>query len=1184
MKSPSAQARAAIDSPHVEPIRLLTIAFESGLTLRLCDRVWGDPGEECRFDGELYEPLVIAWGDINRGAIDPVRYSVDPGEAGVTIDNTVPVGGAERFAALFAAHDPHYATAAIAEIFAGAQSAADQVDLFAGRIEDALDMATDRVTLVLSGSELDIANRFDHTIITTDLFSSADPDDVGKMLGQGYGRLKRVPLRAVDAGNRTTLVADIGAADTSIPISDATGFPASGTVQIELEKITYTGITANTLTGCARGQSGTTAQSHDSGSAVSEIQSEYVYAWGHPIQMIEAVYVDRVRQSGNHTAYTGLAGDEHPSYPGRAIIAFTTMPSLNRQINIDDQISVDQGDHQHGNLTYTTLFAESIRSNSGIEYPERIPGNAFDTQAFVHNGASGTFNFLGYKDPGGTPVRWRVGLVYRRPVGSSEARIRSQFRASDGTLISRVSLNHGDYAIHNAVSAWESCAGVTWAEISAGYFTVSDYDISGNPINCCCTWLDVEHTVDSSPADGVLKLGTVVLSGNSGADVVIGSEVAADIRGWQDDALGTYTGTAFGLIERPEHICRHILMDRCGLPDTAIGASYTAAGAFYAANSYRLGVAILERPNVRELLNQIAVQARSLEFWEAGVHHLAPSGNDVNVVKTLTAERLDQGQIRLQYTPRVDIVNRMAARYGREWSGHNDAVEADRAIVNAENTASIAKFGALEGEQLEFPFIIDAAQAQDVLDWRLKERAFPRLVAEMACGYYAGDLERGDAIGFDFAPGDVLDQALLRLVQPGIDFFRIMDMVDGPDAAIRIKAVFAVAQFDLTASMAGATATGAAMLVLDFDLTAVMAGATQTAAIELIRLNELAAAMTGATQTSAIELLNVGATFELTAAMAGETATPAVNLAIDYDISAAMAGATATSAIELFNPLEFSAVMAGVTQTSDIILGPLDFVFEVVTTGADETFTLPLIDTGTYNFQVFWGDGQDDTITAYNDPAVTHTYVNPGTHDVTILGTINGWRFANSASAPKVYDVKSWGPLQVGSTGNQFNGCSNMTVSAPMDSLDISGVTNMFRMFSGCSSFNGDLSGWDVSGVTNLSFMFFGASSFTSDLSGWNVSSCTNLSGTFYNASSFTTDCGSWDVSNCTNFSSMFLGAALTNPHYDSLLIGWSALTLTLFKSFNAGAAKYSAGAAATARQHIIDTYFWTIQDGGQLL
>jgi len=1235
MKSLSPQARAAIDNPHVEPIRLLTIVFDGGLTLRLCDRVWGAPGEECRFDGDLYEPLVISWGAIERGAIDPVSYEVEPGEAEVVLGNTVPVGGAERFTALFATHDPHYATAWIAEIYGSAVAAGDRVARFAGRIEDALDMATDRVTLVLSGIELDIANRFSHEIVTTSAFPSADPDDVGRMLGQGYGRLKRVPFRAVDAGNRTSLVTAIGAAATSVPLSDAAGFPSAGTVQIELEKITYMGISADTLTGCARGQGGTTAVSHDAGAAVSEVQSEYVYAWGHPIQAFEAVYVDRIRQSGNYTAFTGLAGDEHPSFPGRAVVAFNTMPALSKQINIDDQISVDQGSHQHGEFSYISLNPESIRSKTTPgtygDYMERALGFAPDTMAFIYDSTVATFNFCSWKNPGGTPSRWRLGIVYYWPEGVTEGTIYGSFRASDGTIVSRLTVQTGQHTITNVVTAWESCPGVTWAEINNGYFTARGYSILSHMM-LCAMWLDIEYTVQPSEATGVEKLGTVVLTGNSGADVVIGSEVAADIRGWQDDDIGTFTGTPFGLIERPEHICKHILIDRCGLAMDAIGAGYTDAGAFYAANGYRLAVAVLERPNTRELLNSIALQARSIEFWEAGVHNLVPVGGDVTAAKALAAPRIDQGQLMLRYTPRVDIVNRMSARYAREWSGYQEEIESDRSVVSAENTASMVKFGLLEGDQLSFPFIIDEDQAQDVLDWRLKERAFPRLEVEMACGYFAADLERGDAVTFDFAPGDALDRALLSLAKPSIDHFRILDMVDRQDNAILIQAVFSVSQFDLAATMAAATTTEASMLVLDFDVVGMMAGGSATSAVELIRLYEIIAALAGTTRTAAIELLDVGATFEMAAVMAGTSKTSGTILTITYELSAVMtgvsvttglvlkntyalsavmAGETAAGDVDLFNPQDIAvnAAMGGATQTNAVVLALfLDtFIFEVATSMPFPEVELPLLSSGTYNFVVYWGDGNQDTITSYYQPERTHSYASDGNYTITIAGLINGWSTNGTDIANKILDIKNWGSLQVGSAGGQFAGCYNMIVTAT-DVLDVSGVTNMSNMFSGAHLFNANLAAWDVSNVTTMAGMFGNAMQFNADLSGWNVSNVTSMNSMFSGASAFNADLGNWNVANVTNMSAMFNSAnsfdadlsawnvsnvismtymfrniTLSTVNYDALLIGWAQLPLNSGVSFDGGGSKYSAGAAAAARDVLVNTYGWTITDGGQL-
>ena len=105
MKTLSAHTETAIDNPHVEPIRLLEITIGTK-TLYFCDRIFGDDNL-CIFNGQLYEPMVLSWGTIKPGRIDPVTYATDPGEASFTIDNSQPVGGADSFTALFADNDPH---------------------------------------------------------------------------------------------------------------------------------------------------------------------------------------------------------------------------------------------------------------------------------------------------------------------------------------------------------------------------------------------------------------------------------------------------------------------------------------------------------------------------------------------------------------------------------------------------------------------------------------------------------------------------------------------------------------------------------------------------------------------------------------------------------------------------------------------------------------------------------------------------------------------------------------------------------------------------------------------------------------------------------------------------------------------------------------------------------------------
>ncbi len=75
------------------------------------------------------------------------------------------------------------------------------------------------------------------------------------------------------AGVGTTLSAGIDASVTTIPITSSTGFPATGTVGVGTEEITYTGVAGNTLTGATRGANSTTAAAHLSAAAIGTVFS-----------------------------------------------------------------------------------------------------------------------------------------------------------------------------------------------------------------------------------------------------------------------------------------------------------------------------------------------------------------------------------------------------------------------------------------------------------------------------------------------------------------------------------------------------------------------------------------------------------------------------------------------------------------------------------------------------------------------------------------------------------------------------------------------------------------------------------------------------------------------------------------------------------------------------------------------
>ena len=76
-----------------------------------------------------------------------------------------------------------------------------------------------------------------------------------------------------------TLNGTINSSATTITLTSAASFAASGAIVIDSEYITYSGKSTNDLTGCVRGASGTTAASHTSGAVVTQVTTSGSNAW-----------------------------------------------------------------------------------------------------------------------------------------------------------------------------------------------------------------------------------------------------------------------------------------------------------------------------------------------------------------------------------------------------------------------------------------------------------------------------------------------------------------------------------------------------------------------------------------------------------------------------------------------------------------------------------------------------------------------------------------------------------------------------------------------------------------------------------------------------------------------------------------------------------------------------------------
>ena len=142
---------------------------------------------------------------------------------------------------------------------------------------------------------------------------------------------------------------------------------------------------------------------------------------------------------------------------------------------------------------------------------------------------------------------------------------------------------------------------------------------------------------------------------------------------------------------------------------------------------------------------------------------------------------------------------------------------------------------------------------------------------------------------------------------------------------------------------------------------------------------------------------------------------------------------------------------------------------------------------------------------------------------------------------------------------NGFNGARYMTVSAT-DGPTLSGNGLRFA-FSTAYAFNADVSNWDTSNVTDMVHCF-----------------------AYITGAVFSPDLRNWDIGNLVRGQDLFISGYqnLTTSNYDALLLAWEAQAPVNAVPIGFGDAKYTLGSAAeAARTSLINTYGWTITDGG---
>ena len=142
---------------------------------------------------------------------------------------------------------------------------------------------------------------------------------------------------------------------------------------------------------------------------------------------------------------------------------------------------------------------------------------------------------------------------------------------------------------------------------------------------------------------------------------------------------------------------------------------------------------------------------------------------------------------------------------------------------------------------------------------------------------------------------------------------------------------------------------------------------------------------------------------------------------------------------------------------------------------------------------------------------------------------VNLWISDNAAALVAYGPINTWDVSVVTDMTDLFK--DKTTFNDDISNWNVSNTTVFFRMFSGATAFNQPLNSWNMSSATDIRFMFSGASSFNQALNSWDISSVTEMRSIFANATSFNKNVNSWDVSNVTNFSYVFYGASSFNQN-----------------------------------------------------
>ena len=272
-----------------------------------------------------------------------------------------------------------------------------------------------------------------------------------------------------------------------------------------------------------------------------------------------------------------------------------------------------------------------------------------------------------------------------------------------------------------------------------------------------------------------------------------------------------------------------------------------------------------------------------------------------------------------------------------------------------------------------------------------------------------------------------------------------------------------------------------------------------------------------------------------------------------YTLVNADAGQSITCVVTATNAVGSTPATSNAVQVQNF------FTTEWTTTASSESIELPYLFIGTYSGTIDWGDGTTDSNSYANR---SHVYATAGTYTIVINGDVIGWDFGGIFGSTYITSVVHWGQFQFGFNGaGYFGDCPNLDLSSVSDVLDLTGVTELYYMFGGCTSLTNinRIGEWDTSAITSMNAMFQGCT-----LINFNI--------------------GTWDVAAVTDFTDFMDSAttAFSTANLDAIYNGWSASGVQPDCSITFGTAEYTTAGGQAGKDILISVLNnWTIIDGG---